>query len=140
MKILLPVDGSEYTKRMLGYVAAHDEWIGSGQEYTVFTAIASVPSYAARHLDRKLLDEYYSEQAEAVFRPVRAFAEMHGWKVSLVHAVGPAAESIAELAETLRPDLIVMGTHGHSALGNVVLGSTATGVLARCKAPVLLIR
>ena len=25
MKILLPVDGSPYTKRMLGYVAAHDE-------------------------------------------------------------------------------------------------------------------
>jgi nucleotide-binding universal stress UspA family protein len=39
----------------------------------------------------------------------------------------------------LQPDLIVMGTHGHSALGNVVMGSVATGVLARCKAPVLLI-
>jgi nucleotide-binding universal stress UspA family protein len=34
----------------------------------------------------------------------------------------------------------VMGTHGHTALGNVVLGSVASGVLARSKVPVLLIR
>lgn len=30
MKILLPVDGSECTKRMLAYIAAHDE-LCSGQ-------------------------------------------------------------------------------------------------------------
>jgi nucleotide-binding universal stress UspA family protein len=33
-----------------------------------------------------------------------------------------------------------MGSHGHTALGNLALGSVATGVLARCKVPVLLIR
>jgi nucleotide-binding universal stress UspA family protein len=33
-----------------------------------------------------------------------------------------------------------MGSHGQSALGNVVLGSVASGVLARCDVPVLLIR
>jgi nucleotide-binding universal stress UspA family protein len=33
-----------------------------------------------------------------------------------------------------------MGTHGRSSLGNVVLGSVASGVLARSRRPVLLIR
>jgi nucleotide-binding universal stress UspA family protein len=33
-----------------------------------------------------------------------------------------------------------MGTHGQSALANMVLGSVATGVLARCKLPVRLLR
>jgi nucleotide-binding universal stress UspA family protein len=33
-----------------------------------------------------------------------------------------------------------MGSHGHSALGNLVLGSVVTAVLALCKVPVLLIR
>ena len=32
-----------------------------------------------------------------------------------------------------------MGTHGHSALGNAVLGSVTQGVLARCKLPMLLV-
>jgi nucleotide-binding universal stress UspA family protein len=140
MKILLPVDGSDYTKRMLAYIAAHDELLGPGHEYTVFTAIPPIPAHAARFLDRSILDGYYRDQAEEVLGPVRKFAQQQGWKISAVHAAGHAAESIAALAENLEPDLIVMGTHGHSALGNVILGSVTTGVLARCKAPVLLIR
>ncbi|MEG0445197.1 MAG: universal stress protein, partial [Comamonas sp.] len=37
-------------------------------------------------------------------------------------------------------DLIVMGTHGHSALGRLVMGSVSSQVLAGCTIPVLLIR
>lgn len=139
MRILLPVDGSDYTKRMLSYIAAHDELLGAGHEYTVFTAVPPVPSHAAGYLDRSVLDDYYREQAEDVLRPVRKFADQQGWKIAVSHAPGHAAESIATLAATMKPDLIVMGTHGHSALSNVLLGSVATGVLARCKVPVLLI-
>ena len=32
MKILAAVDGSPYTKRMLAYLAAHDEWLGAQHE------------------------------------------------------------------------------------------------------------
>jgi nucleotide-binding universal stress UspA family protein len=32
-----------------------------------------------------------------------------------------------------------MGTHGHSALGGLVLGSVASGVLARAHRPILLV-
>jgi nucleotide-binding universal stress UspA family protein len=34
--------------------------------------------------------------------------------------------------------MIAMGTHGHTALANLVMGSVATGVVARSKVPVLL--
>lgn len=140
MKILLPVDGSDYTKRMLAYVAVHDELLSAGHEYTILTAVAPIPVHAARFLDRGTLDDYYRDQAEAVLQPVRKFADQHGWKVRVAHVAGHAAEAIAARAEADKSDLIVMGTHGHSALGNLALGSVATGVLARCKAPVLLIR
>ena len=33
-----------------------------------------------------------------------------------------------------------MGSHGHSALGNLIMGSVATRVLADSKVPVLLVR
>lgn len=140
MKILLPVDGSDYTKRMLSYIAAHDELLGAGHEYTFFTAVAPVPPHAARFLDHVTLDRYYAEQAEEVLRPVKRFADQHGWKVRVTHATGYPAEAIAAVAKAENPDLIVMGTHGHSALANLVLGSVASGVLARCEVPVLLVR
>ena len=140
MKILLPVDGSHYTKRMLSYIAAHDELLGRGHEYVVFHAIASIPAYPTRFLDRSVIDAYYLEQSEEVFRPVRAFADQQGWKIHFLYAHGQAAEEIATIGVAEKVDLIVMGTHGHSSLGTVLLGSVATGVLARCKLPVLLIR
>jgi nucleotide-binding universal stress UspA family protein len=139
MKILLAIDGSPVTKRMLSYVAAHDELFGAEHDYALITVATPVPGYAARFLEKKTVDDYYREEAERVFKPVRAFAEMQHWKVKLIHAHGNAAEVIATTAEAEHSDLLVMGTHGHSSLGNVVMGSVATGVLARCKRPVLLI-
>jgi len=139
MKILLAVDGSAVTKRMLSYVAAHDELFGPSHDYTVVTVVTPIPAYAARFLDQTILDAYYREEGEQVFKPIRSFAEMQHWNLRMVHAHGHAAEVIAATAENEHCDLVVMGTHGHSSLGNVVLGSVATGVLARSKKPVLLI-
>ena len=47
---------------------------------------------------------------------------------------------VAKIAESGRYDLLVMGSHGHGALGNLVMGSVATQVLANCTVPVLLVR
>jgi nucleotide-binding universal stress UspA family protein len=140
MKILLPVDGSEYTKRMLGYVAAHDELFGPGHDYTVFTAVPPVPVHATRFLDRGALDAYYQEQADGVLNTVRAYANQKGWKVQTRHAVGEPAPEIAALAKSGKFELVVMGTRGQGALGTMILGSVSNGVLARCDTPVLLIR
>jgi nucleotide-binding universal stress UspA family protein len=139
MKILLPVDGSKYTRRMLSYIAAHDELLGAGHEYLLFTVVPRLTSRAAEFFDRKTLDEYYTEEAEKVLRSARSFAQKQGWSLRSAHAVGHAAEEIAAYAKAQKPALIVMGTHGHSALGNAVLGSVTQGVLARCTVPMLLV-
>lgn len=140
MKILLPVDGSPFTKRMLGWVAAHDEIFGPGHDYLAFTALPPIPVYAARFVDREILDAHYAEQAEAALQPVRAFGAQQGWRLRTAFAPGHAAEAIAAFAAVEKPDLIVMGTHGHSALAGAMLGSVAAGVLARCRLPVLFVR
>jgi len=140
MKILLPVDGSQYTKRMLGYVAAHEELFGTQHEYVFATVVAPVPPHATHFIDRATLQSYYSDEADKVLTPVLKFAAQHGWSARSMHLEGQAAEVLSELAKSQNVDLIVMGSHGHSALGNLILGSVATGVLARCATPVLLIR
>ena len=37
-------------------------------------------------------------------------------------------------------DMVVMGTHGHKALADVMMGSTARRILRRCEKPVLVVR
>jgi len=140
MKILLPIDGSDCTKRMLAYLAAHDELLGPTHDYTFFTVVAPIPSHATRFLERGILDDYCDAQAAEVFKPVRAFAEQQHWTHRTAHVQGHAPEEITRMAEAGKYELIVMGSHGHTSLANVVLGSVASGVLARCKVPVLLIR
>jgi nucleotide-binding universal stress UspA family protein len=64
----------------------------------------------------------------------------HGINAKSVWKVGPAGASIAKLAEDGAFDLLVLGSHGHGALANLVMGSVATQVLAQCKVPVLMVR
>jgi nucleotide-binding universal stress UspA family protein len=47
---------------------------------------------------------------------------------------------VADVATKGRYDLLVMGSHGHSSLANLVMGSVATKVLARCSTPALIVR
>ena len=140
MKILLPVDGSRYTKQMLGYVAAHEELFGSQHEYIFATVVATVPPHVTHFVGRTALQGYYKEEADKVLAPVLAFAAQHGWNARSLQLEGPAAETLAKAAKSEKVDLVVMGSHGQSALSNVLLGSVASGVLARCDVPVLLIR
>ncbi|MGD9175388.1 MAG: universal stress protein [Desulfobacterales bacterium] len=53
---------------------------------------------------------------------------------------GNPVEEIIKSVEESNCDLIVMGTHGHGTLEDVMLGSTARRVIRRSKIPVLVIR
>ena len=140
MKILVAADGSSYTKQMLAYLAAHDEWLGGAHEYTIIHTVTAVPPRAASVLDKQVLKDYYESEGEKVFKPIRQFFEKQGIQANYVAKVGPAAETIAATADKGKFDLLMMGSHGHGTLTNLVMGSVATKVLANCSTPVLLIR
>jgi nucleotide-binding universal stress UspA family protein len=140
MKILVAVDGSSYTKRMLAYLAAHDEWLGEHHLYTVVHSVSAVPARAAAVLDKALLKSYYEDEAEKVFKPIRAFFKKQNLQAEFVSKVGAPADVVVGLANKTDFDLLMMGSHGHGTLGNLVMGSVATKVLAHCKTPVLMVR
>lgn len=140
MKILIAADGSPYTKRMLAYLAEHDDWLGARHAYTVITCVAAVPHRAAAFLNLDQVHSYYEDDAETVLRPIRAFFATQGIKAKFVWRIGPAAANIARLAQRGRFDLLVMGTHGRGAATGLVMGSVATKVLSLCATPVLLVR
>ena len=49
-------------------------------------------------------------------------------------------QAMLEAAETLEADLVVMGSHGHRGLENLVLGSVTAQVLSHAHLPVLVVR
>jgi nucleotide-binding universal stress UspA family protein len=60
-------------------------------------------------------------------------------KITLHQPAGSVAEEILNQADAINADLIVMGTHGHGAMYNLLVGSATKGVLKRATRPVLLV-
>ena len=140
MKILVAVDGSRFTKRMLAYLAAHDELLGNRHQYTVLTVVPALPSRAAAVLDRAVVKSHYEDEAERIFKPIRGFLARQGIEAAYVSRVGAAGELTARQAAAGRFDLLMMGSHGHGSLSGLVMGSVAAKVLAGCRTPLLLVR
>ena len=140
MKILLAVDGSAYTKKMLAYVTTHLELFSGDNEFTALTVQGALPPRARAAVGKEVVDAYYAEEETKVLDPVIKFLTRHNLKVKSQAKVGNAGEVIAKTADSGKFDMVVMGSRGHGALGSLVMGSVATKVLANCDVPVLLVR
>jgi len=80
----------------------------------------------------------YDEQKSKLAQWQKEIAQA-GIKVSLHEPTGAVAEEILNLADVIHADLIVMGTHGHGAMYNLLVGSATKGVLKHSSRPVLLV-
>ena len=87
-----------------------------------------------------MLKSYYAEESDKVFKPIRSFFDKQGLSASFIAKVGSAADLIADMANTGKFDLLIMGSHGHGSLSKLVLGSVTTKVVAHCQTPVLVVR
>ena len=87
------------------------------------------------------MPEAIAESEDEKSRLARWQAEMaqQGVKITLHEPIGAVAEEILKQADAVNADLIVMGTHGHGAIYNLLVGSATKGVLKRATRPVLLV-
>lgn len=140
MKVVLAVDGSSYTKRMLAYIAARPELVGADNEFVAVNVTPQLPPHVARYPTHEMLRQYYVDEGEKVLGPVREFAAMQGWTLRERHVIGHPGQVLAEIVNVEQPDLLVMGSHGHGAFAGAVLGSVSARVLSQTQVPVLIIR
>ena len=133
MKILLAVDGSTYTKKMLAYLATHESLLNKDNNFTVLTVHLPIPARARAAVGKDIVEDYYKDDAEKVLAPIDKFLARHGIQAKSVWKAGNVGETIATYAEAGKFDMLVMGSHGHGSFLNMVLGSVATKVLANCK-------
>jgi len=140
-KLLVPVDGSNAALRALHAAVelaklvpdASINLVHAHEEPRVYGELAVyVPAEKMRALQRAQCESFLE----------RAEAELKGSGVRYTREVleGPLGRTIAGHAEQLACDAIVMGRHGESAIGDILLGSVAQKVLHRSKLPVLLVR
>ena len=86
------------------------------------------------HVALKEVLKAFSEEAKADRQAEAAVTD------EVLIKSGTPAEVIVDTAQELNCDLIVMGTRGHSALADALIGSTAKWVVRNSPMPVLVIR
>jgi nucleotide-binding universal stress UspA family protein len=140
MKILLAVDGSDYTRKMLEYVCAHQELFDTSHEFVLFNAPPALPPHAKASVGSATAGDYYHDEAQKVLEPAAAALQARGITARLEWRAGHAGEMIGRFADQGGFDMLIMGSHGHGTIARLVMGSVSSEVLARCRTPLLLIR
>lgn len=141
MKILLPVDGSEYSTRCAAFLIDHLSWFREKPELHLLHVHADVPSPRAKAIvGKEILDSYYREESEAALAPVREMLDQHELAHKATYRVGHAPAVITQFVKENGISLVVMGTHGRTGLKRLVMGSVATSVIASVDVPVMLVK
>ena len=106
-------------------------------ELTIVNVLPNVPYYMASGLssisdiETQLLEEYKGR--------LHAVRDKIDYDASYVMLHGNAKQEIVRYAREIKPDLIVIGSHGHKGVTRL-LGSTAANVCHRAPCDVLLVR
>ena len=65
--------------------------------------------------------------------------EESGLVVDTVHQLGFPGEAIVEQAKKLKADYLVVGSHGHGAFYDLIIGSTTSRILKQATCPVIVV-
>ena len=139
VRILVPVDGSEYSTHALDVATDLAATLDAELVvcHVVDLAKAATLSGGEAQLVPGCLEELESE-GKAILDAALARAGSRV-RVSSRVAEGVPVEEIERLAAELRPTFIVIGSHGRTGLTRLVMGSVAEGVVRAAPVPVMVV-
>ncbi|MGA8181609.1 MAG: universal stress protein [Desulfobacterales bacterium] len=144
--ILVPTDGSETAQKAAAYaidLAAQLKCsiiVLSIVDNRSLIAQTISAQENARHIIEPV-EDYLRDAAEAYARDIKMMCDKKGIQSQIVVTLGHPSEEITKIAESSDVDLIVMGSHGRSALAAALFGSITYSIIHKeTKIPVLVVR
>jgi len=135
-KILVTTDFSDAAN--IGIAEAERVARASDAQLVLLHVVTSEPPPGIdKKTEERIMDERRHSSGESLKKMVAT--RNSGVKTKTLVAVGTAAEEIAVVAGDEAVDLIVIASHGRTALGRVLLGSTTEAVLHKAPCPVLVV-
>jgi nucleotide-binding universal stress UspA family protein len=139
-KYLVPVDGSKAALRALQQALALARLEGASIHLVHVHEEPLIYGEIAVYVPREKMEALQRTHSEAILAEAEAELRDSGVSYTKETLVGPIAQTIARRAESLGYDAIVMGRHGKTALGDMLVGSVAMKVLHASRLPVMLVR
>jgi len=142
MKILVPVDGSQYSMEALDIAYDYAKTKGAN----IFL-INVVPYIEALDLEisaseREKVNQSMEKRADYVVQQACGILAGKDVIATCRHIVKSTSvpDAIIDYAEKEKIDLIIIGTHGRSGFEHIIFGSTAEKVVRKAPCPVLSVR
>lgn len=145
-KILVPIDGSKVSKKAAKYAIELAKQAGASltllsvidNRFIVGQAVSTIAS--PTHL-KESVEDYLKQSMQAFTDAIVKLCARNRVQCKSAIRTGHPVEEIMNEATRSKADLIVMGSHGKSALKAAVLGSVTYGVMHKdTKIPVLIVR
>lgn len=138
--ILTPVDFSAATARVIG---AAVELAQIAPSQIVLLHVVQPPMVTSDYgLALENVQEIFAISEKAASRQLSHLADglrKNGLSVRTVQVSGSPVPNVLETADKVKANYIVMGSHGHTALYDLIVGSTTHGILKKASCPVLVV-
>jgi manganese transport protein len=113
--------------------------IMQGGKRADYTLIHVVETAGARYYGKQVLDNETQSDVDNLDKYVTAMEKL-GYKAQAQIGYGSPARSIAKIVNEENIDFIVMGSHGHKALKDLIFGTTVNSVRHMVHVPVLVVK
>jgi nucleotide-binding universal stress UspA family protein len=133
MRILIALDSSPASQSVLGEATARP-W----PEGTTFSVLHVVE--LQRFARFPVLIDDAKREGDRIVKTAKENLAASGYKALSEVIMGFPRRSISEYAKEWSADLILAGSHGHSAVGRFLLGSVAQGILRTAPCSVEIVR
>jgi manganese transport protein len=113
--------------------------IMQGGKHARYTLIHVVETAGARYYGTEVMDHETQSDVDNLDKYVLALKEI-GYKAEAKIGYGTAASAIAQIVNEEKIDFIVMGSHGHKAIKDLIFGTTVNSVRHMVNIPVLVVK
>ncbi|HVU96673.1 MAG TPA: Nramp family divalent metal transporter [Puia sp.] len=130
--IAVALDFSEHDERLLAYAA------GQGGATARYLLIHVVESVSAQLLGKQS-DDYETRKDQERLDHYKAMLESRGLQAHTALGFRHRSREIARIAREQQADMLVIGSHGHRGMKDIIFGETVNAVRHELKIPVLVV-
>jgi nucleotide-binding universal stress UspA family protein len=138
--ILVPIDFSAQSEKALAYAVPFAEQFGAKLTLLHVVEPVATPDFAGSFPLIMENDKVMAECRRHLERIVKDLEIEPKLVEKTLVRQGRSFHEIADAARTLKVDLIIISTHGHTGLKHALLGSTTERVVRHASCPVLVVR
>jgi nucleotide-binding universal stress UspA family protein len=140
MKILLAVDGSPISLQAVKFVAKLAKQLAKPPDVILFNADPPLMQAVAIKIGLQAAAKYHADNGAYAIKAARAALKRARIAFTEMLVVSEPAAAIVKTAKGERCELIVMGSHGRTALKTLLVGSVTAKVIAQGDIPVVVAR